>query len=99
MDDQNLFPASPQLGGEMCRCWMLAFFRWVNFCGEGALKMTYQKDKSVEDRAFVRIGGMSPAFPPRQSEVEDADDKSSTVRPAAIKDKGNIRVGGMSPSF
>jgi hypothetical protein len=61
--------------------------------------MTCEKDKSVEDRALVRIGGMSPAFPPRRSEVEDAGDKSSTVRPAAIEDNGKVRIGGMSPSF
>jgi len=43
--------------------------------------------REIDDKGKVRIGDMSPGFPPLRT------------TPAATKDSGRVRIGDMSPGF
>lgn len=52
-----------------------------------AEKVVNTRDPATEDNGKVRMGTMSPSFPP----VRD--------RPANLADSGRLRMGTMSPTF
>jgi hypothetical protein len=48
-------------------------------------RRTKKTNRKIADRARVRLGSMSPAFP--------------APAPKKIADKGKVRLGSMSPAF
>jgi len=53
----------------------------------GADKVVGASNAATEDNGRVRMGTLSPSFPPAHS------------RPASVADEGQIRVGTVSPTF
>jgi len=53
----------------------------------GADKVVGASNATTEDNGRVRMGTLSPSFPPVHS------------KPASVDDKGQVRIGLMSPSF
>ena len=51
-----------------------------------AEKVVNTRDPGTEDDGKVRMGAMSPSFPPARA------------RPANLADSGRLRMGAMSPS-
>jgi len=52
-----------------------------------AEKVVNTRDPATEDDGKVRMGTMSPSFPPARN------------RPANLADSGRLRMGTMSPTF
>ena len=52
-----------------------------------AEKLASTPSPATKDNAKVRVGAMSPTFPPARD------------RPANVADSGRLRMGAMSPTF
>jgi len=53
----------------------------------GSDKVVHRPDPATQDNGKVRMGTMSPDFPPVRN------------KPARVADSGRLRIGTMSPTF